>query len=262
MARDVPVEARGAPPGGALVIVGGGGTPDDVLGRAIGLAGGEDCRIAVLAQASKRPEAGDEAAAMFRAAGARQVRVLSLSGGTLEADRKYLETADLIWLTGGDQNRLMDRLTEAGVIDTIRRAQAGGAVVGGTSAGAAAMSEVMIRGSAELRAVRRGGTPLGEGLGLCTGVIVDQHFIRRQRFNRLLSAVLERPALVGIGIDEKTAIVMQRHQFEVMGEGGVMVIDARGARIDAGGEQATALLNGRDVRLHVLTGGGSFTLSE
>ena len=94
------------------------------------------------------------------------------------------------------------------------------------------MSPRMIVGgeTADLTVVRAGSVELVDGLGLMPGTIVDQHFLKRQRFNRLLSAVLAHPDLVGIGIDEKTAIVVSGTGFDVMGEGGVIVLDARKAR--------------------------------
>lgn len=250
----------------ALVIVGGGGTPPEVVAEAITLAGGPSARITIVPLASGIPETGDESAKMFRAAGARRVEVFRLPptkndadvdptidpAHPLDGDRHLadapmassssaplrddtamakLRDADLIWFPGGDQNRLMRRLRAAGVVETIQRRYREGAVIGGTSAGAAVMSGLMITGDADNQAIRRGGTKLAEGLGLWPGVIVDQHFIKRRRFNRLLAAVLDHANLLGVGIDEQTAVIVRDDAWNVMGAGNVFVIDARAARI-------------------------------
>jgi cyanophycinase len=168
---------------------------------------------------------------------------------------KAIESANLIWMPGGDQNRLMKALP-AGVIDTIRKRFREGAVVGGTSAGAAVLSQVMITGEADLRAIRRGATQTADGLALWPRAIVDQHFVRRQRFNRLLSAVLDRPELVGVGVDESTAAVWRGSKLEVIGAAQVLIIDARKATIPAGKTGELGAATG--VQLHVLTNGMTF----
>jgi len=216
-------------PSGHLVIVGGGGTPDRVMARAIELAGGSSARGVILPQASSRPEAGEESVVFWREKGLADVRSVDLADPA--AARAAIETADFIWFPGGDQSRLLEAVDTAEVGDAIRARYWAGAVVGGTSAGAAVMSPRMIVGgdTADLTVVRRGSVEMVDGFGLLPGTIVDQHFLVRRRFNRLLSAVVERPDLVGIGIDERTAIVVSFPSFEVMGEGGVLVLDARGA---------------------------------
>ena len=216
-------------PSGHLVIVGGGGTPDSVVAKALELAGGSAARAVLLPQASSRPEAGEESVAFWKEKGFANIRSVDLSDP--ESARGAIESADFIWFPGGDQSRLMQAIKAAGLGDAIRARYWAGAVVGGTSAGAAVMSPRMIVGgeTADLKVVRAGSVEMVDGLGLLPGTIVDQHFLKRQRFNRLLSAVLERPDLVGIGIDERTAIVVTGTGFDVIGEGGVLVLDAREA---------------------------------
>lgn len=260
-------------PRGALVIVGGGGTPPVVLARALALAGGDSARVVVLPQASQRPETGPEAVAMFQEAGAKNVAWLPLSAEDDIDDEAELRSAALIWFPGGDQSRLMKALRDANLVETIVKRYRAGAVVGGTSAGAAVMSDQMIVGGAELKAIHRAGTPLGAGLGLWPGVIVDQHFHRRQRFNRLLSAVLDQPALVGVGIDERTAVIVRGGECEVLGDNSVMVIDGRGAEIDGGAAStpsdprsetpaAPQPHAARNVRIDVLPAGQKFRINQ
>jgi cyanophycinase len=240
---------------GALVAVGGGSTTPAITQRTLELAGGRSAKILVVPQASAQSD-GSSSAEMWKELGAQHVTILKLD----DADSvKAVESANLIWMPGGDQNRLMKALP-AGVIETIRKRFRAGAVVGGTSAGAAVLSQVMITGEADLRAIRRGATQTADGLALWPKAIVDQHFVRRQRFNRLLSAVLDRPELVGVGVDESTAAILRGSKLEVVGAAQVLIIDARKATIPAGktGDLGTAV----GVELHVLTNGMTFDFDK
>ena len=203
--------------------------------RALELAGGERARIAILPQASGREGRGESSVEMWREEGAREVR--NLDGLPAREAAGAIRGADLIWMPGGDQNRLMRELRELGLVDAVREAYGRGATVGGTSAGAAVMSAVMITGRPERSALAAGNTPTAEGLGLLPDAVVDQHFVARDRNNRLLSAVLERPALLGLGVDERTAaIVLPGGRLEVVGDGAVVVYDARAAEVAEAGE--------------------------
>ena len=142
-----------------------------------------------------------------------------------------------------------------------------GAVIGGTSAGAAIMSQVMITGEELLnddkanafKFIKKGNIETAVGLGFLTNAIIDQHFIKRKRLNRLFSVVLEHPQLLGIGIDESTAIIVNPDEmFEVLGESAVMVIDPRSAtriRADHSGN-----LSARDIKTHLLMAGDRFDM--
>ena len=142
----------------------------------------------------------------------------------------------------------------------IRQRYASGTTVGGTSAGAAVMSAVMITGDADLQSITAGKTKTAGGFGLLPGAIVDQHFQKRQRMNRLISAVLDHPRLVGIGVDEKTAIIVSEgRRFEVIGDSSVVVIDARRARANPAADGALAA--GTGLNLHILKPGMSFDLA-
>ncbi len=214
---------------GALVIVGGGGTPSAVRARYLTLAGGKDAKILVFPQASRRSSAGADARAGWVEAGATHVIVADLSRP--DEMRRHLDDAAALWFSGGSQVRLMAQLEEAGLLKAIRARHAAGVVVGGTSAGAAAMGLDMLTGKARLDALQRGATERAAGLGLWPEALVDQHFHRRRRFNRLLSAVLDDPRRVGIGIDERTAVIVRGSILEVLGASSVLVIDAREAEI-------------------------------
>lgn len=251
--------AQPAPaPKGHLVVVGGGGVPDVILQRAIELAGGLQAAVVVLPQASELADTGDVASEMWRKAGATNVRWLSLAD--IAADLKAVEGAALIWFPGGDQNKLTKALDGTPLPDAIRRRYQAGAVVGGTSAGAAVMSAIMLTGDADLQSITVGATKTVPGFGLWPEVIFDQHFLKRQRHSRLISLVLEHPTLVGVGIDERTAAIVSGAQFEVLGEGAVVVFDGRKATVEV--RQPGQLSAARNVMMHVLTNGMAFAVRD
>lgn len=243
--------AAPAEPKGHLVVVGGGGVPDAILKRALELAGGSSAKLVVFPQASELADTGEVAVEMWRKAGATSARWLALTD--LPAARLAVEEAALIWFPGGDQNKLTAALKDTGLPELIRKRYDAGAVVGGTSAGAAVMSSIMITGDADLQSITRGATKTAPGLGLWPDAIVDQHFLKRQRHSRLISLLLEHPNCVAVGIDEKTAVVVSGRRFDVIGESTVLVLDARKATIEA--RQPGQLGAARGITLHVLTAG-------
>jgi cyanophycinase len=243
---------------GALIVVGGGGTPPEVAQQAVQLAGGELSVVAILPQASEREERGLGSVEMFLEAGAGEAYVVEdLNSAQARAD---LERASLVWMPGGSQNRLMEAVRDAGLGDLLRAMHQRGVAFGGTSAGAAVQSGLMITGEAELEAVVAGGTELAEGLGLWPEVIVDQHALKRRRFQRLLSATLDHPEKLGIAVDEKTAVIFSGSRLDVMGASSVFVIDARGARVEP--TKPGEPLGATGLVLHVLRAGMSFETSK
>jgi cyanophycinase len=206
---------------GPLLIVGGGNVPPEVNRKLVQLGGGREARVVVVPFASSLTNAGESAAEELRSLGARSVEVLS--GTNRTAAYAALKRATAVWFTGGDQSSLMLRLNELGLVELIRERHGRGLVAGGTSAGAAVMSKVMIAGW------KPGNVPLiGEGLGLWPEAIVDQHFVARGREPRLRLAVQTHPELLGVGIDEGTAVLARGSDFEVIGQSTVTVIEARG----------------------------------
>jgi len=202
---------------GAIVAVGGGGTTDAIVQRTLALAGGKDAIVVVLPQSSAVAGAGDSSVKMWLDAGARSATKVDFADPAAKA---AIEAATLIWMPGGDQNRFMKGIEGTGLDAAIHARYRAGAVVGGTSAG-----------DADLQSLASARTVLAKGLGLWSDAIVDQHFLRRQRHNRLLSAVLDHPALIGIGIDEATAAILRNGRIEVVGRSAVVVFDARDATV-------------------------------
>ncbi len=155
------------------------------------------------------------------------------SGTTLEACSGF-------WFTGGQQSRIVETFSPGGAstpaLDAIRRRFEGGAVVAGTSAGAAIMSQRMISGGSSAEALQEGiratdeddGVGIRDGLGFFPTGVVDQHFLARGRIGRLIVAVVEDPAIeVGFGIDENTAMVVEGPRARVVGASGIVVVDGR-----------------------------------
>lgn len=215
------------PPKGLLIVDGGGQASPAVKKRALDLAGGLKARIVIFPQASNLVTSGPKAEKKWREAGAENVVIVGLEDP--KAAVAMVLAADLVWLSGGDQERLMKRLEGTGVIEAIRQRYHDGGIIGGSSAGAAVMSDVMIARSVDEYPKPLSDYPLmGRGLGLWPGVIVDQHFLKLRRTERLKRAMVEFPGLVGIGIDESTAaFVRGGREIEVVGNSQVTVFDPR-----------------------------------
>ena len=259
-----------AAPRGHLVIVGGGPVPESVNSRFVALAGGADtARIVILPMASAEPaEAGRAREEIFDALGARATTlILDTATANNEAAIASLRTATGIWFPGGVQSRLSAALLGTRALDVIRERYRAGAVVGGTSAGAAVMSDPMITGDERHPGGARPDSTTGfmtiareniitdPGFGLLPGAIVDQHFIRRKRHNRLVSLVLEASPHLGVGIDESTAIVVNPDGvWEVVGDSQAIIYDARGAMRTTGG----LTLGATGIVMHVLPSGSRF----
>jgi cyanophycinase len=260
-------------PGGTLLIVGGGPIPTAVLERFVALAGGPGkARIVIFPMASEYPDAGVELAETFTKMGASaERRVLTREQAGAEAAAQALSDVTGIWFGGGDQSRLTAALLDTPVEAAIAARYRAGAVVGGTSAGAAVMSTPMITGDEKRpggdrppekdsgdawMTIARENVVTTRGFALLPGAIVDQHFVRRRRQNRLLSLVLEKPTLVGVGIDESTALeVGPDGVWRVLGDSVAVVFDARKAVLTPAGARALGAAN---VRLDVLPAGSTY----
>jgi cyanophycinase len=216
--------ARAEPSGGPLVIVGGGTSPGGLHRKLLDLAGGPNARVLVVPLASTATANGAPSVEAFRKAGALHVSVIPADDP--KSALVAVRDADVIWFGGGEQTRLMAELHRLGVVEAVRERHSRGAVIGGTSAGAAVMSKVMILRTGDAKDGNVA-PPLGEGLGLWPGVIVDQHFVKRGREPRLRAAMRAHPALLGVGIDESTYVLVQGNTFEVGGHSTVLVLDAR-----------------------------------
>lgn len=255
-----PLESRG-------FIIPIGGAEDKIAGRAIlrrfvDLCGGEEARIAVVPTASMDPETGRRYHDVFGSLGA-SVMVLPITVRE-EADAyvPILEGATGVFFTGGAQLRLSTVLGGTRVATTVRRLNARGAHVAGTSAGAAFLSEHMIAFGAEGATPLAGQATLAPGLGLTNRVVVDQHFRQRDRMGRLLSALAYNPFAVGLGLDEDTAaFIGPDNRLEVVGSGGITIVDVSGLEHSSMAYTAEGSpVEMIGVRLHVLVQGSTFDL--
>ncbi len=231
-----------ATPERRLVIVGGGERPPAALARFVEWAGGASASLLVVPWASAEPKESCEALiAELKLHGPRETvcapaEPLDDKGkaGPLDAAsrarfQEELASATGVFFSGGDQARIMDVLADAELLAAVRKRHEAGAVFAGTSAGAAVMSLRMITGDGDFSVIDGDKVVVREGLGLVPGVIVDQHFVKRQRENRLFGLVLKHPEERGVGIEEDTAILVTggRH-VEVVGKGPVLLVDAKG----------------------------------
>ncbi len=222
-----PAEARER-----LVLLGGGPRPPEALSRFVEWAGGRRARILVIAWASSEP--AESYASLREDFGPYRPERLELAPTPpLSADDQatlagQLERATGVFFSGGDQGRIMDGLRGTAVLDALRARYAAGVVFGGTSAGTACMSSLMITGDGDFTTIDAEQVGVRAGLGLLPNVILDQHFIKRQRQNRLFGLILRHPGRLGLGIDEGSALLVRDNRHaEVAGQTPVMVVDGR-----------------------------------
>jgi cyanophycinase len=205
---------------GALVIASGGPLPLAVRDRFLELAGGKSAKLVVISTASAGPE-GPEAAKdldIWKKRGVTSVVLLNArrreEANAPEFVRPLTEATG-VWLGGGDPDRLVEVLRGTAVEKALHQVLARGGVVGGTAAGAAVMSGLMITGTSAR-------AEIGDGLGLLPGTVIDQHFLKRNRLDRLLGVLTKYPGHVGFGIDEQTALVVQGRGLSVVGSSYVL----------------------------------------
>jgi cyanophycinase len=255
---------------GALFAVGGGPQPDALVRKFVEMAGGPKARIVVMAMASGQGQrSGEEKAEQLRKMGAQATALwFDRAGADADSVVRRIGEATAIWFGGGDQGRLMETLRGSRALAELQRVwRTNGVMVGGTSAGAAVLSTPMITGDERRPGGARRDTTqafitiegdnvgTSDGMSFLTDVIVDQHFVRRRRHNRLVSLVIERPPHLGAGIDESTALVVHGDgTWTVEGASIVVVYDARIAARRVTGQALAAT----DVRMHVLTPGSRF----
>jgi cyanophycinase len=254
---------------GHLVIIGGHEDRKhgmEILSRFVELSGGEDAKIVVISAASA--VAGEMWQIYDKAFGDLGVRHrvhLHLQSRQCANDEEHIKDirdATGIFMTGGDQKRLLAIIGGTALDAEMHAAlKLRGACIGGTSAGASAMSGHMLAtGRAELHP-EKGSVSLGAGLGFLHRVVVDQHFSERQRLSRLLSVVAQNPYLQGIGIDEDTALVIERGVgIEVLGEGAVTIVDGRSMSTNIAEISDRETPELIDVRLHLLPAGSKYRL--
>jgi cyanophycinase len=264
MSPATPVKSQ---PRGYIIPIGGAEAKRKdpvILSRFVDLCGGEDARILVIPTASRLDETGPLYQELFEAMGAKAVCI-----PIEDRDHCYdeeilekLEKATGIFITGGNQLRLSTILGGTPVAKAIRRLNSQGVHMAGTSAGAAIVSEHMIAGGRSGPTPRENGVVLAPGLGLTNRVIIDQHFNKRGRLGRLLTALSFNPFACGLGIDENTAgFIAPDGTMEVVGHGSITVVDPADLRHSSMSyvrkAEAVSLIG---LKLHVLAHGSHFNL--
>ena len=264
----ISINANLAQTKGKLVIVGGVQTIE-IVKKYVELAGGCDAKIIVIPNAGSEPKYWSEVQVEeFTDLGA-QAEYLLFTRQTAddEANLKKMDWANAVFFLGGDQSDLARDMLGTKLLSKVFDIYNNGGVVGGSSAGAAIMSEVMITGNELINkdstvsfvTIEKGNVEVKTGFGFLKNAIVDQHFLKRKRHNRTIASLIEHPNLFGIAIDESTGIIVYPDEtFEVIGSYQVLVydpIDGDNIREDKNGNLGIS-----DMRLQILISGDKFDM--
>ena len=256
---------------GYLMIIGGAEDKDNectILKKFVEIAGKKHARLTVITAASQDPaQVGQDYIKIFNRLGVEDVVALDISSRK-EAQRRdiceRIMNSTGIFFTGGDQLRITSLLGGSQVYHALHSVYKEGVLIAGTSAGASVMSDTMIVGGSGDEAPKGNAINMAPGMGLLEEVVIDQHFAQRGRIGRLLLAVAQNPYVIGVGIDEDTAIlVTPEASFTVIGSQTVTVVDGSGvdytnvSELVAG--EALSMFN---ARIHVLSSGNKFSLKS
>lgn len=255
---------------GHLVIVGGVQTKE-IVAKFVQLAGGENARIIIIPNAGSNPVYWSEVQVKeFSELGAKSDYLLfTRETADLDSNLKKMEWANAVYFLGGDQSDLTRDMLGTKLLQKVFDIYNNGGVVGGSSAGAAVMSEVMITGNELLNkdstvafiSIQRGNIETAKGFGFLKNAIIDQHFLKRKRHNRLISLMCEHPNLIGIAIDEATAIVVFPDEtFEVVGDNQVLVYDPTEAKNIREDKHCNLGITG--MKTHLLISGDKFDMKS
>lgn len=254
---------------GELIIIGGAEDKKGekkILEEVVDIAGGKDAYLIVFTTATEQPEAaGAEYKKVFSRLGVKHIDVLDINSRDEANDGAYCQkilNSSGIFFTGGDQLRITSILAGTEADEALHTSHNNGTVIVGTSAGASVMSSTMIVEGNSNDPARKCTLKMAPGLNFLDGVIIDQHFDQRGRFGRLLCGVAENPGILGIGIDEDTAIrVFPDGQFKVIGNNAVTVVDGKSIKSSNVSEsKPDEILAITNVTVHVLSFGYGFDL--
>lgn len=191
------------------------------------------------------------------------VRIRDRNDAASEENVAMIQRSDIIFLTGGDQMRLTNILGATPAMAAIRARHADGAVIAGTSAGAACMPHTMVYSGSAGSSLRKGAVKMAAGFGLVGGVIIDTHFLERGRFSRLLEVGATNPEYIGLGIGEDSAVLFEKDVIRAFGSGHTIVIDSSqvtGSNVfDLEEGEAVSVHN---VIMHVLVDGYGYNLTD
>jgi cyanophycinase len=237
-----------------------------ILSTFFQVAGGRDARIAIVPTASSIETAGERYKAIFLEMGAASADVLfigSRDDANSELHVDALAQATGIFLTGGNQMRLSALVGGTRVAQLVKQRHEAGAIVAGTSAGASILSSHMVAYGASGETPRLRMAQMIAGFGLVPELIIDQHFRQRDRIGRLLSLVASNPGLLGVGVDEDTATLIDGNGvLEVIGRHSVTIVDGQHMYSDVFQVKGHGGITVSGAMLHVLTPGRRFDLNS
>jgi cyanophycinase len=255
---------------GNLVIIGGGSRPEYIMSKIVELAGGKNAKIMIIPNASSEElDIATHQKKEFQKANPKEVGYIIFDNKNADKYLEKLNDVTGIFFSGGDQNKLIKSLEKTKLFDKIKDIYNKGGVISGTSAGAAVMSNIMITGEeiitkkteGDFDSIKNNNVKTSNGFGFINKAIIDQHFIKRKRQNRLISLSIENPNLPCIGIDESTAIIVKEDDtFEVLGESNIMIFDAsksKNINKDKHGNFSIENLN-----IHILQSGQKYDLNK
>lgn len=254
---------------GNLIIIGGAEDKEgkkEILNRVCSSINENEDMLLIATIATEFPEeAAKKYKDVFKELKIKNIRVLNITeriDAFEEANADLIKKASLIFFTGGDQLRITSLIGGTLVYDALKEAYEKGVFIVGTSAGASVMSDTMIVQGNDEDSPRKCTLKMSPGLGLIKDVIIDQHFAQRGRIGRLLTGIAQNPEVLGIGIDENTAIIVNREGLvEVVGESAVYFIDGSSITYSNVSElNAEEVLSMHNVKLHILTDGDKFNL--
>jgi cyanophycinase len=263
-----PAPGRALGIGGAVMLIGGAEDKRRdkvILARFVELAGGPGAQIAVISTASTLGDLATERyAALFEELGAARVaglRPLTREEAGEPAVLEAVSQASGVFLTGGNQMRLVSVVGGTRLEDALVSARDRGAVIAGTSAGASAAATHMVAFGRSGASPKHRMINISAGLGLIDGIIVDQHFEQRGRMGRLLAAVALSPRLIGMGLDEDTAAIIHGDRtLEVIGKGSVTIVDGSNIATDAFNTKGHRPMMVSGAMIHALPAGYRFDL--
>jgi len=255
-------------PKGKLVIVGGVQTKA-IQKKFVELAGGNKARIIIIPNAGSEPKRSSESQQRDYIDLGAKADYLLFTKETADNEENLikLDWANAVFFLGGDQSNLTRDMLGTKLLKKVFDIYNNGGIVGGSSAGAAVMSEIMITGnelinkdsSSSFVSILKNNVETKQGFGFIKNAIIDQHFLKRKRYNRLLTLMCEHTNLLGIAIDESTAIIVNSdNTFDVMGRNQVIVFDPTSAekiRNDSLGNLGIS-----NMKLHILINGDKFDM--
>lgn len=264
---NMPVTVRAK---GPLVAIGGAedkASEANILRHVLALSGKGDPVVGVITTASSIPDEVYrgylDAFGKLGAGDVLDIRIRNRTDSDSDRFVEMIRKSDVIFISGGDQMRLTNIFGASAALDAIRTRHAEGAVVAGTSAGAACQSRTMVYGGAADDALRKGAVRMTAGFGFVDGVIIDTHFLERGRFSRLIEVGATNPEYLGVGLGEDAAVHFDGHLIRAFGPGHVILVDSS----QISGSNVFDLSEGEpvavsDVKIHALVEGYAYDMKD